>query len=176
MDYNTNKTFKFISKANIFFCFCGVHDLWFENTFNTKFNKYFNKFVTCSLIIFLILEIVALFTRNDLTEKQSTDLYLLVPSHCIMATYYTACQYYKKSIKRLLTMLCIDMKAVYNVPEIERQMIKKSTKYSLAYLLSASSALLSYGFNAFMQVLFSGLYLYLCTDVVPYVLCVFCVI
>lgn len=159
MIYETNKTIKFISIANKIWCFCGIHNLWIENIFDNKFTKYFNKIITFSLILLVSMEIGALFTRTDLTEKQSSDLYLFAPTHCILGSYYVGSEYYKKNIKHLLVMLSIVMKSVYNDSEIEKKMIKRATYYSIAYVLSASSALLSYGFHAFTEVLFSGLYL-----------------
>ncbi|XP_069358159.1 uncharacterized protein [Maniola hyperantus] len=156
--HNLNKTSLYVYKVNTFWLIGALPDLlkWRESGYKKIIFEYIQKILTVCIFIFVAMEVGSFFTQNNLSVKQAGDMKILAFSHPIFASYRFVIGYHKEKVKSLLYKLCIKMKNVYNDPEVERQMIKKSTIYSVAFLLNLMNALVSYGLEALVQVLRGG--------------------
>nr|WCC57336.1 odorant receptor 1 [Papilio dardanus] len=149
-----NLTASFFKTLNDYLHFFGVSNLWTEklDRSGSSVNRRVSKVITLCLYIFVISETIGFFTQPNLTEKQSSDRLLLGISHPILINYYTSVEYHKEKLKKIIHALSVALKNVYNDQKVERGMIRKSKLYSAAYLFSFSSALISYGIDALIQV------------------------
>nr|WCC57400.1 odorant receptor 1.1 [Papilio glaucus] len=151
-----NLTAKFFKTLNDLLHLFGVSNLWIENIDYSKLflsiSRRINKVITICLYVFVASELVAFFTQSNLTEKQSSDRLLFGISHPILMNYYTSVEYHKETLREIIHTLAVVLKNIYNDDKVERHMIRKSKIYSIAYLLSFSTALISYGFDGLMQV------------------------
>ncbi|XP_045765284.1 uncharacterized protein LOC123867332 [Maniola jurtina] len=156
--HNLNKTSLYFYKVNTFWLIGALPDLlkWQESGYTKTIHKYIQKVLTVCIFIFVAMEVGSFFTQKNLSAKQASDMTILAFSHSILTSYSFVIEYYKEEVNILLYKLCIKMKNVYNDPEVERQMIKKTTMYSVAFLLNLMSALVSYGLEGVMQVLRGG--------------------
>nr|UVB79128.1 odorant receptor 34 [Heortia vitessoides] len=158
--YVPNKTTDFFSKMSKLVYLVGFPNFWVEDLkFSKSFVKFYNwvsSFINVFLYIFVCLEIGSFFTQHDLTEKQYADRLVFGFSQPILCLYRVIMTYHQDLVTELLLKLSVELKEVYNDPEIEKKMIRKAKFCSVAFLSLCAQSLVFYGYDAMMRSLQTG--------------------
>nr|QRF70980.1 odorant receptor [Semiothisa cinerearia] len=153
--YKPSDTTKLFQKLSIILYLCGFVDFWIEDVkLPAKFVRLYNSFrifIELLMFSFMVLEVGAFFTQNNLTEKQSADRLVYGISHPILYIYCLNLLYYKKEIREVLYRLAASLKDVYNDEEVEKHMLRKLKFYLMAYVTSCGSCMVFYGASAWIQ-------------------------
>lgn len=156
--YAKNKTSEFVAKMSKLQFVCGLSYLGIDNYNKPKRFIYFNRISTVLLIAFMFSEYASFFTQFNLSEKQASDQIVFAFSHPILMSYSLSCMYYRNDFKKILFKLSVELKKFYNDLTIEKEMIRKSTLYSILNVVAFSAALFFYSVNGIIQIIKSGMY------------------
>lgn len=123
--------------------------------FFRKIRKPVSVFMYALGILIIVLELCALYTQTNLSEKQKCDSIIWPFCHSIQYCFLLNALYYAETFKEILKILAIDMQ-MFNDEEIERATIKRM-KYFIGFCLSLFySTIILYGIDSFLQVIRYG--------------------
>nr|CUQ99408.1 Olfactory receptor 26 [Manduca sexta] len=158
--YEGNKTKDFFYKVALLTYLFGLPNFWIEDFklpkwFMRSFDI-FTKIINNVLYFFILMEMIAFFTQENLSEKQKSDLLVYGISHPILYSYRVFISYKEDNLRAVLLDLVVTLKKVYNDVKVERQMIKKSLLYSSALVFSCILAMFFYTFDSILHVIRTG--------------------
>lgn len=150
-----NKTTKFFYKVCLIVYFIGFPDFWIEGLKLPKnFIRIFSRLnvINNSLIwLLLFFEIGAFYTQDKLNKNQRLNLFVYTISKLIGSVYVFILKHYREKVTNVLENLTIGLKAIYNDPVVERQMIKKSVRYLIAVTCNCLMAMSMISVKAYME-------------------------
>ncbi|XP_026331709.1 uncharacterized protein LOC113239057 [Hyposmocoma kahamanoa] len=150
MTENKTKDFFFFIAQKVYLL--GAPNYWSEDLKLSKsiYKIHDNLFLLIDFIttLFIGSEWLALFTQNNLSSKQSDDMFLFACSHPILHTYCFIMRFHKEKTSDILLQLTINLKNKFNDHEVERQMIRRSKIYTTIFMFLVCITLFGYGANS----------------------------
>ncbi|KAJ8733564.1 hypothetical protein PYW08_001862 [Mythimna loreyi] len=154
--FKRSKTTDFFYKLCHAIYFFGLPNFWLEElNLSKRFVRLYDKFMTFNngLIYFLIaFEMGSFFTQTNLTEQQKSDLILYALSHPMLFSFHAMLSRLQDKVRLLMYNLAVALKAVYNDPEVERQMLTRTYIYVFAFLYSCVMSMFMYAAGAIWAV------------------------
>lgn len=112
------------------------------------------------LVFLLILsEFGAFFTQHNLSGKQSYDLRVFSFCHPLLYSFVPILERHTEKVKYIIQTLVKNMKELYNDKAVEKKMIRKSNVYLMFFVSFIGSALVSYCFDAIVQIYTKGTFI-----------------
>nr|QZH55121.1 odorant receptor 25 [Achelura yunnanensis] len=152
-----SKTGQLLRTVTMFAYISGLPYFWFEHL---KWPQYLKTIIvslaqalTVLFCIFMIMEILGVFTQTSLTEQQKSDAIKYSFSQPILFMNFFKLSYHKEDIKKLIKKLLTDLPTYHNDEEVERQLVKKAKLYLMASLGSIVFTLITVGLDSLMRVL-----------------------
>ncbi|XP_050681171.1 uncharacterized protein LOC126976710 [Leptidea sinapis] len=158
MSRKTRALTKVFHSVNKFCYIFGLPNYSKDNNINMpqiliRYNSLYVKFINALLIWFVGMECSSFFTQKDLSNKQYNDMLTLGLSHIIIFFEYINLYYKRREIRDIIEDLTVTLKAVHHDREVEAATLRQSRVYSAMFVVLCSSALVSYGLEAFVLVM-----------------------
>ncbi|CAH2071851.1 unnamed protein product, partial [Iphiclides podalirius] len=154
------KTSRFFYMINRGAVVCGLPNFWITDVklprlFACRAFEILVKLITLCFSAFVLAEIGALFTQNDLSEKQSFDRLIFCTSHPLLYAFWVTVAHHKDKVKEITFQMCAS-RELYNDLAVEAQMLRKAKQFSVASVLSCAVTMVSYAVDGVIQVIQSA--------------------
>nr|CUQ99419.1 Olfactory receptor 65 [Manduca sexta] len=160
LKYPWNKSKEWFERIVFWAYLSGLPNFWIEDlNFSKHFMKFYDKYARALDIIsciFVLLELLSVFTQHELSKKQQTIQILFCVGHPFLCLYSALMGHYKEKTRGVLLELVVTLKQVHNDPNVEKMMIKQCNMYSIAFTFSCFCSMLFYCVDSLIQVLKTG--------------------
>nr|AXF48805.1 odorant receptors OR66 [Lobesia botrana] len=157
--YRKNNTTELFRKLDKVIFFCSGMNFWVDDNGVPEllFKAYqtYSSVVNVAVVLFMFAEAGSFFTQHDLTEKQQSDRLLMTTSHFILYSFTLSFIHHKETVTKILFTLAVDLKKDFNDEGTEKLMLKRTRIYVTALIVLCFNALVFYGIDGLIQVLFS---------------------
>lgn len=160
-----NKTAEYFYKMSILCFTCGYPNFWIGD-FNLPIwvigtVRYLARFFNLAIYLLILFEEAAFYTQTNVSKKQEYDMKLYGFSHPLLWCYFIILSRQPGDIQNILRDI-LELKRAYNDLNVEKQMLKSTTKYSAAVIFYCVFSMAFSSANATLAVIAFGEYGLLC--------------